>query len=602
METMVRRFDTLPDLFQKTVKDHAARRFLGEKKQGTWQYISYEEFGRMVDAARGGLASLGVQKGDRVAAIADNCTEWAVMAFATFTLGAIYVPMYEAQLPKEWEFIIGDSGAKVILAARKAIAEKCLPIKQSVESVQHIVVLHPAEGGVPEGTVAYADLLDKGRQNPAPIAAVTPADMATFIYTSGTTGQPKGVMLSHGNIVDNINAILAVFPIDEQGETSLAFLPWAHAFGQVAELYLLFSIGGTVSLAESPTTLLANLAEIRPTILYSVPRVWNKVYASLHKKMADAGGLKLKLFNRALAVATELEQGSRNPLTILQHRVLDKLVFSKIRAALGGNLKFAVSGAAALSPEVARFVSHVGITVCEGYGLTETSPAATFNRPDAVRIGTVGTPIPGVQISILPVDAAPEGQGEIVIKGHCVMQGYYKRPEETEKVMLPDGGFRTGDLGYVDSEGYLHITGRVKEQYKLENGKYVAPAPLEEQLKLSPLIGQAFIHGQNKPYNVALIVLNSDNLPDWAEKNGLGGKSLAQLADEPAVRKAVDQDIRSLSEGFKNFEKIQNFALLHEEFTTENGMLTPTLKVKRRAVLEKYGDVIEKLYTSKASV
>ncbi len=598
---MERKFNTLAEMYRRSIKEFADRRFLGTKEHGQYKYLTYREFGDIVEKARGGLASLGVTKGDRVAVISDNSLQWAAMALASYGLGAVYVPMYEAQLPSEWEYIINDCQAKVVLTARRAIAEKTLPIKGNVKSVENIVVLETKDG-VPEGTVGWEDLLKTGAEKPAPIRDdITAEDLADLIYTSGTTGKPKGVMLSHGNIADNINAIVGAFPIDANGETSLAFLPWAHAFGQTAELFMLFGNGGTLALAESPTTLIQNLGEVKPTILFSVPRVWNKVYANLHKRMSEAGGLKAKLFYRALDAASKREQGTAGPLTNLEFKLLDKIVFSKVREVLGGNLKFAVSGAAALSPEVARFVSYVGITVCEGYGLTETSPAATFNRPGAVKIGSVGTAIPGVKVYTIPAETAPEGQGELVIAGHCVMQGYYNNKEETDKVMLPDGGFKTGDLGFVDKDGYVFITGRVKEQFKLENGKYVAPAPLEEQLKLSPLIGQAFIHGQNKPYNVALIVLNPENAPDWAEKNGLGGKSLEELAKEPKVRQFIADEIKRLSAEFKGYEKLHNFAVLAEEFTSENGMLTPTMKVKRRVVMDKYGDLIESLY-NKATV
>jgi long-chain acyl-CoA synthetase len=599
------RFKTLADVYSQSIKNFAGRKFLGEKKNGSYQWMTYADFGKLTDEARSGLAALGVGKDDRIASIADNCSEWAVMAFATYGLGAWYVPMYEAQLPTEWEFIMKDCEAGVVVVANAKIAAKCAPLMKSVPSLKTMIVLH-ADGALPEGAISLADLQAKGRAKPVPVATIAPEDVAGLIYTSGTTGKPKGVMLTHSNIANNLNAILEVFAIDPNGETSLAFLPWAHAFGQVAELYLLFSCGSAVALAESPNTLIANLAEVKPTILYSVPRVWNKVYANLNKRMAEAGGLKKQLFDRALVVAAEraeLKQKGKSSLVLdLQFKLLDKLVFSKVRAVLGGNLKYAISGAAALSPEVARFVSYVGITVCEGYGLTETSPAATFNPAEAVRIGTVGIPVPGVTIRVIPAENAPEGQGEVVISGHNVMKGYYKRPEETAAVILPDGGFRTGDLGFIDKEGYLHITGRVKEQYKLENGKYVAPAPLEEAIKLSPYIGQIFIHGANKPYNVALVVLNAENMPGWAAEHGLAGKPMAELCKSTAVRKLIQDEIGKLSSEFKGFEKLMNFALIPEDFSSENGMLTPTLKIKRNVVLERYNGIIEGLYKKDAAV
>jgi long-chain acyl-CoA synthetase len=591
-------FSSLVDIFRHSTTAYKDLPFLGEKRDGAYRYVTYAEFGKMVDEARGGLAALGLQKGQRVAVVSDNCTEWAVMSFATYGLGALYVPMYEAQLPSEWEFIISDCEATVVVAANPKVAAKIAAFFGNIPSLKHMVVLK-GDGALPANAISLAELRKKGAAAPAPLADVKTDDLAGLIYTSGTTGKPKGVMLTHSNIANNINAVLNVFPA--QNETSVAFLPWAHVFGQVCELYLLFSTGGKVALAESPATLIANLAEVKPTILFSVPRVWNKVYANLNKRMTETGGLKKALFDRGLKVAAAREvlakKGKHSLVLDVQYKLLDKIVFSKVRAVLGGNLKYAVSGAAALSPEVARFVSHVGIVVCEGYGLSETSPAATFNPPGKVRIGTVGLPIPGVTISIIPAETAPAGQGEIVIKGHNVMKGYFKRDDENAKVFLPDGGFRTGDMGFVDDEGYLHITGRVKEQFKLENGKYVAPAPLEEQLKLSPLIGQIFIFGANKPHNVALIVPNLENLPGWAQQNGLAGKSPAELCKEPALRRAVQLEIAENSKDFKGFEKIMNFALLPEEFSTENGMLTPSLKIKRNIVVERFKDQLEALYT-----
>jgi long-chain acyl-CoA synthetase len=590
----------LIDIYKDSIRQYAARPFIAEKVNGTYQWTTYKQFGDVTDAARGGLKALGVEKGDRVAVISDNCIPWATMAFAAYGLGAWYVPMYEAQLPKEWEFIINDCEAKVVLLGSDAVAAKFKEIQGSMPSVQKVVVLRPS-GKTPESFLKYQDVIDLGRKNPADLIQVTPNDLATLIYTSGTTGKPKGVMLSHSNIACNLSAAQEVLPVDSDGETSLAFLPWAHCYGQVAELFLGFSTGGKIALAESPTTLIANMAEIKPTILFSVPRVWNKVYANLHKRMRDAGGLKLKLFNRALAVASAREElaakGKSSALLDIQFKLLDKLVFSKIREVLGGRLKYAASGAAALSPEVARFISHIGIIVCEGYGLTETSPIATNNRPGEGRIGTVGRPIPGVEIKILPAENAPEGQGEIAIYGHNVMQGYYKRDEDTKAVIMSDGGFRTGDLGRLDQDGYLHITGRVKEQFKLENGKYVAPAPLEEEIKLSPYIAQIFIHGANKPHLVALAVLNAENMPGWAQENGLGGKSLEELAKEPKVRQLIRSELDKYSSDFKGYEKIDNFAILHEEFTGENGMLTQTMKIKRNIVVERYKDVLEGLYS-----
>jgi long-chain acyl-CoA synthetase len=453
--------------------------------------------------------------------------------------------------------------------------------------------------------LSYEEVLSRGRSAPVPVAEVAPEALATFTYTSGTTGKPKGVMLSHFNIASNVGAVVAAFGMDPAGERSLAFLPWAHVYGQVVELYSALVAGSQVYLAESPTTLLQNLAEAQPTVLFSVPRVWNKVYAGIHGKMLQEGGAKLALFRRALAVAKQKAElaalGRSSAWVDLQVRVLDALVFSKIRARLGGRLKYAVSGAASLSPEVARFFSYVGLTVLEGYGLTETSPVATNNRPGANRLGSVGRALPGVTIRIHPVEGIPAGEGEVVVQGPNVMQGYYKRPEETAAVFLPDGAFRTGDLGRMDADGFVYITGRVKEQFKLENGKYVSPAPLEEALKVSPYVAQVFLDGANRPHVVALVVPNAEALLAWAKHHGLEGKTVPQLIGEPAVRGFYRAELDRLSTGFKGYERVAEFTLIPEEFTADNGLLTPSLKVKRAAVAQRYRGHLEALYAEPAA-
>ncbi len=588
---------TLPELYDFAVSKYADRKFLAEKSGNEYKWITYANFAEATDAARAGLATLGVKPGDRVALISDNCTGWAVAAFATFGLGGWVVPMYEAQLPEEWRFILDDSGATVCFVGSMDVAQRLAEKRSQLPNLKHVIVVRGQGSG---DLLSLDDLQQRGRKA-TPVPQVKPAetDVAVLIYTSGTTGKPKGVMLTHRNTVKNLSSALEIFPIDPAGETSLAFLPWAHCFGQTVELFMGMGAGNSIALLPNPTMLLADLQVVKPTILFSVPRVWNRVYEGLHRKMEEAGGLKLKLFRKALAVAEKREKGQAGFLTNLQFKVLDKLVFSKVRAALGGRLKYAASGAAALSPDVARFISRVGITVCEGYGLTETSPIVTMTVPGKGKIGAVGTPLPGLTIKTIPAEGI-EGDGEIVVYGHCVMKGYYKRDDETKKVIMEDGGFRTGDLGRIDSEGYLHITGRVKEQYKLENGKYVAPAPLEEKLTLSPWISQMFVHGANKPYNVALVILDPETMPKWAEKNGLAGKSLEQLCKEPAVRELIRGELTQLSGDFKGYERIVEFALIAEAFSPQNGLLTQTLKAKRNAVVEKYRDLIEKLYASGA--
>lgn len=591
-------FQNLVDMFEKSTKKFADRPLFGVKKAGAYQWMTYRQVAKEVDELRGGLAALGVGPGDKVAVIADNRPEWAVGAYAVYGLGAQYVPMYEAQLPKEWEYILRDCGAKVLLVANTKIADKTIPMlgkNGGVETLEHVVTF----GAAGEGS--YAQVLEKGRANPKPSLQPKPEDVCGFIYTSGTTGNPKGVLLTHDNITSNINAIHQIFPMAAD-DVSLSFLPWAHSFGQTCELHCMLSYGASMGLAESVATIIDNLAEVKPTLLFSVPRIFNRIYDGVNKKMLEAGGLKLKLFNKMLEVAKHRKNlaalGRSSAWTNLQFKVLDKLVASKVRARFGGRLKYAFSGGAALSKEVGEFIDNLGITVYEGYGLTETSPVATANSPLGRKIGSIGRAIPGVRIEIAPVDVAPEGQGEIVIYGPNVMKGYHNLPEETAQAFNDKGGFRSGDMGRVDSEGFVYITGRVKEQYKLENGKYVAPAPLEEKLRLSQYVANIMVDGTNRPYNVAVIVPDFESLRKFASDSGLAFTSNDDLVNKPEVQKLFRAEIEKYGADFKGFERPEKFVLATEDFTTENNMLTPSLKVKRRNVMAKYGDAIARLYTS----
>ena len=601
----IKPFENLVDMYRQSVERFASRPLFGTKQHGTWTYVTYREFGELVDRFRAGLASLGVGEGDGVAVISDNRVEWAVGAYATYGLAARYIPMYQKQNASDWEYIVKDSGAKVLLVANDEIAAKAQGFLESVDQLEAIVSF--GSGGSGEGVYSYRELLDKGAAHPVEPASPSPETLCGLIYTSGTTGNPKGVMLSHGNITSNVNAVQTLFPMERE-DRSLSFLPWAHSFGQTCELHSLLSYGASIAIAESVDKLVANLSEVRPTLLFSVPRIFNRIYDGLNKKMAAAGGLKLKLFEAAMANAKtrrELaDKGQSNLIVKIKHAIFDKLVFSKVRERLGGRLRYAFSGGAAISKEVAEFIDNIGVTVYEGYGLSETSPIATANYPDNQRLGSVGKAIPKVEIII---DTAAVGgtmgdQGEIVIKGPNIMQGYHNLPEQTANVMRPDGGFRTGDLGRVDSEGFVYITGRIKEQYKLENGKYVVPAPLEEQLKLSGFVNQAMVFGMNKPYNVAIIVPDEEALVTWAKAQGLPTGDLAALCKHAKVqalyRAECDKQAGSV---FKGFERIKAFRLIVEEFSTDNDMLTPTLKLKRRNVIGCYQSILDELYAEIAA-
>ncbi|WPB78144.1 long-chain fatty acid--CoA ligase [Archangium violaceum] len=590
------KFETLVDIFLQSIASFGPRPLFGEKKNGQWSWMTYIQFGQMVDDLRGGLAQLGVTHGDRVAVIANNRHEWAVGAYACYTLGAAYVPMYEAQLDKEWAYILNDCGAKVVFAATDAIAAKLKAIKSDLPKLEHIIRFT----GTATETDTFACLMRRGADTPSPVTTPKATDLAGLIYTSGTTGNPKGVMLSHANLARNVCAMHEVFPMNKE-DRSLAFLPWAHSFGQNVELNALLSMGASMGIAEGVDKIVDNLAEVQPTLLFSVPRIFNRIYDGLQKRMAAEKPVKRMLFYRGLEVAKQrkalAEKNQSSVLLDIQHAFFDKVVFSKVRARFGGRLQYAFSGAAAISREVAEFIDNLGITVYEGYGLTETSPIATANFPGYRKIGSVGRPIPGTRVEIDRSETGDPKQGEIVVYGHNVMMGYYNLPDENAKVFTADGGFKTGDMGMVDENGYVWITGRIKEQYKLENGKYVVPVPIEQALQLSPFIVNVMLHGQNKPFNVAIIVPDMEALKKWATEKGLDISSIPELLKREEVQQLYREQINEFcKDSAKGYEKPQRFLLISEDFSTANDMLTPSLKLKRRNVLKKFGEAVEELY------
>ena len=580
---MAHQISTLADLVTHATVTYSDNPLFGSRtSDGDWDWIDYAEFGEAVEKARGGLASLGVAKGDRVGIIADNRIEWAVGAYATYTLGAAWVPMYEAQTQKDWAYILADSGAKVVFAATDGIRAQVEEVMDDLDDLTTIVVIDDPAGG---DAIDYLELLARGTEHPAPVAVVEEEDLAGLIYTSGTTGNPKGVMLSHRNLVSNVIGAAEVFPLTEE-DRSASFLPWAHSFGQTVELHSLIYWGASMGLT-SAHTLTRDMPEIRPTILVSVPRVFNKVYDGLQKMMDAEGGVKKTMFDAAVANARKREQmakrGKKSRWVDLQNDLFDRIVFSKVREAFGGRLRYAFSGGAAISTEVAEFISAVGITVYEGYGLTETSPIVTANTRDGRRIGSVGRVIPGVRVEIDTDVTGDPDVGEIVVHGPNVMMGYYNLPEENEAVFTSDGGFRTGDLGHLDEDGYLFIRGRIKEQYKLENGKYVVPSPIEEQLQLSGFINQVMVYGEQRPYNVAVVVPDFEYLEQWAAEHDLDTDDLdALLRDATSARALRPPRSTEHSPRSSTTSECATSSSSDEEFTPENGMLTPSLKIKRR--------------------
>jgi len=598
---MTTTYTSLAEMQQVSCKRFASSPLFGTKVDGAYQWMTYSEFGEKVDAFAGALAKLGVTKGTRVAVISNNRVEWAVGAYAAYALGAVYVPMYEAQLEKDWQYIINDAGAAVLLVSTEAIYDRVKGFPSEIDSLEHILCFEAPESA----DHSYAKQLAIGAE--AGVERYTPTgdDIAGLIYTSGTTGKPKGVVLSHGNFTSNVNGVQALLPISD-GDVSCSFLPWAHSFGQTCELHIMISMGAAVGLAESVATLLDDFLLVKPTVLFAVPRIFNKIYDGLQKKIAGESAFKQFMFNKGIEVATRRRElhanGQQSWLNEKLFTFFDGKVFSKVKERFGGRLRYAVSGGAALSKEVGTFVDNIGIVVCEGYGLTETTPIVSVNTPEERQLGTIGKPIPDVKVYICDEsqNKLPVGQeGEIVVVGPNVMQGYYNLPEVTAEVIIDLDGeraFRTGDMGMIQPDGFIRITGRFKEQYKLENGKYVVPTPLEEQLKLSGFITQAFIYGMNKPYNVCLVVPDYDHLGHWARENGVAATTPEALAKDPKCKAKIGEELAKYGAEFKGYERPKKWTLLTEDFTTENDLLTPKMSVKRRNVVKKYQGEIDALF------
>ncbi len=587
-----REFTDLVQVLQSAVARYASRPLFGVPRDGAFAWSTFEEFGRLVDAFRAGLSSLGVGRRAAVAVISNNRLEWAVGAHASYGLGACYVPMYEAQLDKEWQYILADSDAVVCLVANAGIEKRVAALRGSLPRLQHIVNF---EGSASEPS-SYGALLARGQSNPVPAIVPDGEDVATLIYTSGTTGTPKGVILTHHNLATNISSLLEIVDL-EDNDRGLAFLPWAHVFGGCVELNLALATGSATGICSDASKLGEYLPLVKPTVLFAVPRVWNKIHSGVQTLMATKPAPIQWIFNTALeAKKKQRKKEGCNLREGAALKLAEKVIFPKIRAKFGGQLRFAVSGAAALPLPVAEFMDALGIEVHEGYGLTETGGTATAQPKDRVRLGSVGVAVPGVRLELDKTVAGASGdEGEVIIHGPNVMRGYHKRKDDTNLALTPDGGLRTGDLGRIDADGYLFITGRAKELYKLENGKYVAPVPLEQALEESPFIAQSVVFGENRPHNVALIVANMPAVRDWGKARGLADDP-ESLLSHPKVLTLFESEVEKCNQRFKGFERIADFVLDSEELTVESGMLTPSMKLKRRIIVAQYGGALESLY------
>jgi long-chain acyl-CoA synthetase len=593
--------DTLGAMFWNRVEKSADRPAQMLKEGGVWKTLTWRQVGDIVREVALGLIALGRRKGDAVALLSASRAEWVQADFAIFSAGCVTVPVYPTYPPDLVAYVVNDSGARTIIVEDPGQLAKVLEVRDKMPALEHIVVISGYDATQPPKMVqTWAMLRRLGRESAAAhsatlaerLASTTPEDLATIVYTSGTTGPPKGVMQTHGNhIAAQRNAESSARV--EEGWVHLLFLPLAHSFARL-ESFIGVYRGLCTAFAENLDKLGDNLKEVRPHFICSVPRVFEKVYAKILAGVEAGPPLKKKIFHWAIGVGREVSRHQQRgqplpPAVALKRAIAHKLVFSKLHAALGGRLQWAISGGAPLSRDIAEFFHAAGILILEGYGLTETCPAATFNRPSKFKFGSVGQPLDNVEVKIA-------ADGEILIRGGNIAKGYFKQPEATAEVFEPSGWFHSGDIGRIDEDGFLFITDRKKDIIVTAGGMNIAPQNIENLLKTDPFISQAMVYGDRKPYPVALITLNPEELAKFARDHGIVATDPAVIVKHPKVVERVNRIVEEKNSQLQSYAKIKKFAILPHDFTQETGELTPTLKVKRKVVSAKYMHAIEELY------
>ena len=583
---------TLISMFEDSIQHYGSKPALASKpKGGTYQDISYTEFGESVDAFSRGLNALGIQKDDRVAILSENRPEWAITDFGSLKTGAVTVPMFSTLTAAQVGYILNDSGAKVICVSTEKQLEKVNAIQDEVPTLEQVIIFDAIEGETPEGVIqfdAVCELTGDGTDN-----TTSEDDIATIIYTSGTTGNPKGVMLTHANFISNVQVCKSLIDVSET-DVLLSFLPLSHVFERLGGHYVPLFSGAKIAYAESTFTVAQNMQEVAPTVMLSVPRLYETMHDRILRAVQEGSSLKQKIFHWGVSVGSSvssaIQQGKKpSAMLRLQQNIADKLVFAKLKAATGGRLRFFVSGGAALPQAIAEFFHAAGILILEGYGLTETSPVISMNYPDKWKFGTVGAPVPGVEVRIAE-------DGEILTRGPHVMKGYFNNEAATAEVIDGEGWFHTGDIGIIDADGFVKITDRKKNIIVLSNGKNVAPQPIESELVQSPFISQIMVVGSDRKNLAALIVPNFDALKAWASENSIETDDLSAMLQAREVQQHIQREIRSRLTDFADFEQVRRFVLLEKEFSQEADEMTPTLKLKRNVIIKKYSDVIEEMY------
>lgn len=593
--------ESMSAVFQEQAAKLGSKACVSYKKGGQWVDISWADMNTMVHNMAYFLMDFGIKKGDRVAIFSPNRWEWWVASLATTSIGAVSVPIYATNSAEEAQYVLEHSGSSICFVGTEDHADRVLKVIKKCPKLDQLVIFDDLSKKK-QSVITFKEALEKGAKKAKPaefekrLKAIKRDDVSTIIYTSGTTGNPKGVMLSHYNFFSNAKNIMAdMGKFFNADDVWLSFLPLSHSLEMTCGFYGPIWVGAKTAFAESIEKLLENFTEVRPTIIISVPRIYEKVHAGILAKVAAAPGLKKAIFNFALNTAKKnlpyvCRDLPRKGLFAFRFNVADKLVFSKLKEAIGmDRLRFAISGGAPLSVSDAEFFIGMGMKILEGYGLTETTPVLTYNRPWLIKPGTVGQAIPETKIKIAD-------DGEILAKGPQIMLGYYKNKAATEEVMTKDGFFRTGDIGVIDEDGCLKITGRIKDIIVTAGGKNISPQNIENSVKTSPYVEQIAVIGDKRKYLSALVIPNFEALSKWAKQKGISFASNADLIKNQEVNNLIEAEIAKYTKQFSRVEQIKKFTLLEAEWTQATGELTPTQKVKRRIIEQKYAKEIEAMY------
>ena len=593
-------FRSLPDMLRTNANRYGDKAAMLIKSGDEWKEITYTEFGEKVRLIAEGLVSLGIAAGEKVALLSENRPEWSMSDFGIQSAKAIVVPVYPTLIGKQIEYILRNSGAKFIIASTAEQAEKVFPLLDSIENLSKLILMEGVSNFDNENIISFDDLLEAGKQYRKnnenwyheTIDKIDKMEMMTIIYTSGTTGDPKGVMLCHNNFMSNIEAVLEPIPISEE-DTFLSFLPLSHVFERMAGNFVPYALGSTVAFAESIEKVAENMGEVHPTIMTSVPRLYEKMYTKINIAVDEGSPVKRKLFRWSFRIGDEMQKaqkaGTVSAGLKFKHGIASKLVFSKLKTRMGGKLRFFVSGGAPLSKEIGEFFSMAGITIIECYGLTETSPGITAGVAGDVVFGTVGPPLNNVEVKLAE-------DGEILTRGPHVMLGYHDNEEATKEIIDSDGWLHTGDIGEFDEGGRLKITDRKKNILVTAGGKNIAPAPIENMLITSPIIEQIMLIGDRRKFISAVIAPDYINLKSLAEKRGISISSNEELVSDPEVYKLMEEELDKLLVDVSNFERVKKFIMIPRLLTIEDGEITPSLKIKRKVIIEKFAGQIDALY------